>query len=500
MKKTFTIERLFLLILLSVAFIYSNISEVVPREGGLGWDGVGYYNIIKSFSDDYFTQGIDKYHMLRVFPFIIVHYIFLLFHIEPSIPNAILGMRLLNALCIGIMVMYFFKLSKLRNWGCATEIIAFSFVFFTYDICKLLGYNPVGTSGMTQLLSLSAVYYYFKQDTIKAVINTLLLLFTWPIGSILLVIMLSFPRQRIMMESQDKFSVILNRLFRVSYVFWVPGLILLYTIASYIHKGEFSLFKTISSSSHRMALNGWIAWAGTISAMLFYYYASKSFTFDWKGIFRSIFQRRRLFIILGSFIVFVCVYIGGSYYGSEAQFSLLKEIIVMFQYPTSDIFYWIETHFVNLGLLFIFIILFWKQIILKITDYGIGYLFVALIGLVMCMDAETRKLTSFIPIFLVPLMDTINKLKFKQWVTFVIVAFQYVNSYFWIQQNMDGVEKFVDRFSYDAFMSFPAQGIFMFNGQFQNHEMYYLFGIELLIVMFIMWTLSKRNTIWQANE
>lgn len=64
-----------LVLLLAVIVAMNYFGEIVAMNDGAGWDGVIYRDIVLHIEDDFFTGGINKYHMHRFLPFAIVHFV-----------------------------------------------------------------------------------------------------------------------------------------------------------------------------------------------------------------------------------------------------------------------------------------------------------------------------------------------------------------------------------------------------------------------------------------
>ena len=157
-------QRAFLLIVLTGIILYSFTGELVAYGGGAGWDGMTYYSIVKDFDVLIKSHGIDSYHMTRILPFAINHYILSILNIEITIQSALVCAKLLNFIFLALLVFYFFKISGELKWSMNTELIAFSFCFFNFPVLKLFGYYPLLCDCPALLLSYMGVYYYLKRN------------------------------------------------------------------------------------------------------------------------------------------------------------------------------------------------------------------------------------------------------------------------------------------------------------------------------------------------
>lgn len=488
-KRLYT--RLGLVALFALIFGYSLFGEKLPFNDGLGWDGDDFFKMIKGFSTIYFNHEIDAYDIQRVLPFAILHYAFMLFSIDVTASSAVIGACVLNSICMCIAIAYFFKISNNQKWNVDAESIAFAICFFNVPVLKVFGYYPLLTDCPAYLLSIMAIYYYLSDNRIMGTLVGVLSMVTWPILSLVILILFFFPRTVIEKSGQDDNKDLwLHRFVTFGYTIWIPLLFFMFSVF-YLHLHPDKNF--VDLYSHRLPLNFVHAVICIVTTAVFYFYISKTLFVKWLSIVKTILKWKNLKPIILSGIGFTLIYKLSKIYGGADSFSPLGQLFVFQEYASSDIFIYLETHFLYLGLFFLLIILNWKNIIDTVCNqYGISYFLIIMMAMLFIMDIETRKLVSFYPILLVPLMSILNRKKLKRFVPYVFVCLCLIMSFFWWQINVPGIEEsFIARI--ENYRVGPAQRYFMFMGPWQSRQVYIIVSIvELLFLSLIYWGHKKK--------
>jgi hypothetical protein len=168
-------------------------------------------------------------------------------------------------------------------------------------------------------------------------------------------------------------------------------------------------------------------------------------------------------------------------------------IVRLFGEPLVYPLQFLETSFLYYGLLLVLVIIFWKQLVPLLGQYGFGYLVVIIYTVVFSTQAESRFVINMIPFFLFPLMSLLDKKAMKKWVPHLFIFLQLIISKFWYPFNAPGIEESFDK---RDFLNFPAQRYYMNQGPWQSFDMYLLFGaIFLLVLVFVYWG-NKKSWFW----
>lgn len=492
-KFSFMNTRLILTTLLLGLLCFSFLGEKIPYNNGAGWDGVKYREVTLHFDELIQNKGIDKYHMNRILPFAMVHYGLKVINAEMNEDNALKGCCVFNLLCILISVAYFFKLSSFFKWSKTVEIIGFSACFFNVPILKIAGYSPFLTDYAAFLLSIMAFYYFFKRDYLKLCITGIIAVFAWPLLSAMVLVMAVFPKNEVKpYVSVDGLSLVFNYAIRLFFIFWIPLSFVVYFIFCSKAHPDWG----INMIFPRVPINYlFVVFAG-LFVVFFYYKATNVVNINWRDELKQLFAIKRFLIILTSFVVFFILYYLSQYLGGPATYSSLGQIKVMFRYPLSDIAIFIESHFVYLGVFFVLLIIYWKDIFHESMKYGIGLLSLLLLGCLFLSEIETRKLISFYPIGLVLLMNVLNDKQLKSWVPYVFVFVSLPLSFFWFPINVDGIEQaFIEATQKDIFTGYPEQRYFMFMGPWQSHTVAYVSLFVEIVFIIVIKTLIKKGLV-----
>lgn len=497
-EKFSTPRRIVIVGILIGILIYSFTGEKLPYNNGLGWDAEDYFSILQNFSDSYLSHGINAYHIQRILPFAILHYTYSLFGIEVTPQSAVAGCSFFNFLCILLTVLYFFNISKNRRWSPKTETIAFAICFFNVPILKIFGYYSLLTDCPAYLLSYMAIYYFLTNNKIMEVIVGVMAMLTWPILAMIIWVLAFFPREEVrQLESDDKQSKVLSFLVRAVYTIWLPLLFVAVSVAmTYVYPEK----SYMEWYYHRHPLNFTHACICIISTAVLFFFSSKAFNLNWRGILTTIFQKRNFIIIVGSFAGFVCLYIASKYYGGESSFSSVGQLVALQEYPATDFLVVLETHFLYLGLFFLLIVLLWRDYIKEVCkNYGIGFLLVAMLGLFFITEIETRKLISFYPMYMIPLMGILEKKNFRNWVPVVFVIISLILSFFWWKINVPGIEEsYITRI--ENYRAFPAQRYFMFMGPWQCRMVYMITLMAEVATGAVILYLHKKGMFYKTQE
>lgn len=485
-------QRILLCILFTGLLLYSFTGELVDYNEGAGWDGMTYYSIVKDFDVLIRNRGIDSYHMTRILPFAINHYILSFLNIEITIQSAVICARLLNLLFLVMLVFYFFSISDELSWNRKTEIIAFSFCFFNVPILKMFGYLPLSTDCSALLFSYMGIYYYLKRNYWWMGGTVLLSMLTWPILSIVLFILAIFPRYKVIPVDGSGLSLAI----RCIYVLYVPLVYFVPIIASKF--GYFDL--NVSTSVCRPPMNMVMFYLAMISTICFYIVSTRVLVVNWNSIFKHIFNKSFLMKFFFFSVLFSILLYGIISMGGNPQHTVVLQLVCMVTYSASDILIFLETPFLYLGLFFLLILLLWKKIVRVVCEnYGIGYFLVLMLALFFLMDIETRKLTSFYPIMLVPLMDCLQKMNLRTTIVYFIPVVCIFCSFFWFPINTPDIGMAFNQ-PYSTYVEFPAQRLFMFLGPWQSHLAYLIVAsIEVIIGSFLV-IMSKKGMFTTEHQ
>jgi hypothetical protein len=158
-------------------------------------------------------------------------------------------------------------------------------------------------------------------------------------------------------------------------------------------------------------------------------------------------------------------------------------------------FAYLICNFMYYGFIVICLCMCWKDAIKSYAKYGYSFFIIIILGLIMSLNTESRHLLSFVPFFIFPFLEFINKhITVKFSIFFSIISL--ILSRFWFTINVEGISEAFENWTPTAYESFPAQRLFMNNGPWMSYPMYILFSfIFVLSFIFIYLYLRKKNKL-----
>lgn len=490
------LHRWILIAILAIIVVHNYYGEYCAHCEGYGWDGSVYYkDILINGLDQYTSGNISQYHTHRMLPFLIIHYIMRVLSLSFLPNNVMLVSSIINTCLLAISVWLFFGISRAKKWNWKTETLIFAFCFYNYHVLKFMGYCPVMTDMPTYTLSIALAYFFIKQNKTGLITTGLISIVVFPLLALMALLLLAFPNNSVgeyiprkenaanPPSKIDKANYILNATMRAILTWWLPTAFVAYIFFRLYVRGMDnyqSVFVT------RYPQNVWISVAGIIAYIIFYFYATMPLRADFATTLKQLYTRRRILAIALWLAIFVVVYTLPTMYGFKGKFSLVNEFAQICQFPATDVLIFIETHFLYLGIGFLFVLLMWKEICRETRILGIGAVLILMLSLVFLSDIETRKITCFY-IFLLPIMGTLLEKKvIKLYIVYLIVATQLIYSAFWFNINTDGIAEAFATYDINVYLQMPAQRYYMFQGPWQSHQMYMLIIIIEICLLGIL--------------
>ena len=184
----------FLVFVLLFLFTLSFAGEKTPLNNGIGYDGTFYYQVAQNFTTDFWTTGYDRFRIFRIFPFFLINLFFSFFDIKPTLANLMHSMYVLHFCNLAILILFFFKLTKLCAWKQTTSALIFGCFFFNHFILKNCGYEIFQTDAFANTIFLVSFYYLLRQKNMLAIAISFLGIFTWPTVSYIIWLLYFFNK------------------------------------------------------------------------------------------------------------------------------------------------------------------------------------------------------------------------------------------------------------------------------------------------------------------
>ena len=499
-----TLSRLLLLAVLFVIVWVNSHGERVAINGGIGWDGMIYRDIVCHLEEKYFTGGFNSYHMHRVLPFVIIHYIMKWTGLAMTDANILQVAMWLNIVTLSMTVLCFYRLSHLFRWKGATEAMAFASVFFTYPVLKYMGYYPLLTDTMALFLSFLAACCYFdrglKHRFLWLTLVGIISMTVWPVLSLIVLLLVALPSsesEATCSDRPDDSSDFMTLALRWTYVLWVPLVFAAYVWYRMCYRGV-DTFNAIFVGRPVSFL--WLLPVAIVAWMAVVWRATGMLQIPVKRLLCVLLERKNLLRLIVCCVAFVLFYKAIEYFGGPSVFSLPNELASMCQLPLTDVLIFIESPFAYLGCFFVAVVCYWREICQEAHRNGVAVLAVLALALLFLADIGTRKLTAFYPFMLILLMNVINRRSLPKWMPIVVIVLQLALSCFWLQINVEGIEEAFLTYSIAEYMQFPAQRYFMFHGPWQSHQIYLIYLTIELVLLSALFLLKRHDKTHSLRE
>lgn len=473
-------------LLLAVTFLimlHTYWGEKIPLKAGAGWDGVQYRELVLHFDRMYLNGEVDAYHMHRILPFALSHGVLRCTGLPFTAENAMLVTVVVNQVVLLLTMLVFFRISSLRRWSVATELIGFAAAFWNVAVLKVFGYYPFLTDELALLLSFLAAYHYFSRQYGWLLVDGLLAMITWPALSLVVWLLLVFP-QKASAEQASDFSV--GRWLRWAGVICFPPIFLAFIYYKVrVHEGiSFADMFTL-----RPPLNIWWTLLAVAVVPVFYWFALKPL----QSLRLSLSGKSLLRICVGA-LIFILLYQLTAYGSMNTGFTPAKELAQMAQLPASDVLIFLETPFIYWGPFALLLIWNWPTICRKtLKEESTGLVLVLFFFLFFLLDIETRKHVMFFPFLLVLLMDVVKQQSWSSKGMWLFVGTSLLMAAWWYPWNVEGMFEALNSNQVAQYLQFPAQRYFMFQGLAQSREVYAVALIVEMLVLFAGWKIYKRS-------
>lgn len=490
--------RTILVTILSVIVAFGFAGEKVAHNDGIGWDGENYLRSMQYFSELITTHGYDQYEIMRVMPWGLTNVVCEWTGLEVTKDIAMASGFLFNALALLLSVVFFFRISNLKQWKITTEMLGFSFLFFSYPVLKMVGYYPLLSDMFGMTIGIMLCYYFLADRKWALITIGLLGAFIWPTTPVVAFALAFFPRKPLPVANSEIHS---NKwILRILYLFiaLIPLLILSGTILQY-HGHIMPAFRGVCPLTIPTAK--WIIPISCICSCLYYYYLVSSFRVSFGDTIKDNFTGKSTWINYGCFLLCMIVttglykFLANSNPGALTTTQTLQCITLT---SMTDPFVFVENHFIYYGVGFLLVLLVWKDVAKVVMNQGMGYLFAVAIWVLFSIRPEARVSIMYYLFPLMALLMYLNTINIRSYAVGIAAIFSLLWSRFWYHINVPGIELHMVDENYDNFVDFPSQRYFMSQGHWQSHEMYALFMAITIVCLLVLWVGKRKK--WYVVE
>lgn len=473
MRKYF--DKIYLSIILIPFVISFAFQPYTKLCDGLGIDGDIYYDMI--------NEGNYKptdYHLFKSLPVFVIDFCLTHLQIEKSKVNIIRSFRVLNLISIIASFLCIHQVFNKFNLALKIKYFYVFFIFFSFIFLRLPFYNPVTPDYFGLLMSTAFLYLYLNKNYFYLIPILFISYFTNPIvfliGMVLLIFSKSSP-QYINPVKVSRLAFFLSCLFGILIIFWAIYMIVPMYKAG-IELTKWHIPDTLDIELFPVSALLICAFCAYFSYPLFYhsihflhFKSLLKVNLSWVVIFIA-------FMILKSIVV--------NLNNSPTELDDFGHLLYMWPlYFCMKPLIGISEHIHSLGLLIVFALLMWKDLVSECSKlFGLGGLIILGLFVLFIIKSEARHTLPFIPFLSLLVARVIPDNFFNRKNILIVFITSLILSKFYYPIQLA-------EFSCDP-QDFPAQQYFMFFGFSCNYTMYL---IQIIISFFILIYIKKLISI-----
>lgn len=479
--------RIVLATILFVIVAMSFAGEKVAHNNGIGWDGENYMRTMEQFVPLIKHHGYDQYDIMRVIPWGLTNIVCSLCGIEVTREVAMASGIIYNAIALLLAVLFFFRISNLKRWKLETEVLGFSFLFYTYPVLKMMGYYPVLSDMFGLTIGIMLCYYFWADKKWALVLCGLAGAFIWPTTPIVAFALAFFPRKTLPIAGVDTKgnAEALNILYVVAAL--LPFMILVFSV---LQEGGHIMPAMRNATPLTMPVGRWIIPITCMCSCAYYYYIVSRFRVSLGDMLKENFTGKKIWVNYGLFVLFLLLTSGVSRFLANSEPGALtttQTLQCIALTSMTDPFVFVESHFIYFGIGYLLVLLLWRDTAKVIMQQGLGYLFVVAMWVLFSIRPEARVSIMFYVFPLMALLMYLDTKEIRSYMAGVCAGCMLVLSRFWYRINVAGIEQAMADENYDHFVDFPAQRHFMSQGHWQSHEMYAVWMAVTIVVGVVLY-------------
>ena len=481
--------------IISVLFL-----PILPVASGYGWDGIFYGQVALDFSN-MIGNNISSYHANRIFPGVLIHYVYLLLKIPLNVQSALLGFQIYHIIILTSSSILWVLISKHLSLKLISKWIGFIALFCNFPMMKLIFYYPVLTDGTAFFLGLLMLYAYLKHNNIFLIFGTIIAFFCWPAGVVTGIILFVFKNSGYVKEFLKEkntnilffaillspFLILIGTTFAGQLRHWIAM-----TGLAEKYFGKYRAKESFTPINPAYLINATIQ--GVYLVFMFWYLLKN---FDIIKFIKNCLNKNLILniVIIGSILIILMIikrliyspeipslnaysYFASIYfYGPNVRFPL--------QFIIYQVCYW--------GPIMILLIIFFKDIITKLKNSEIPFLLIFLIAIIFSINSEARPLNNFYPFLVVLILKSIDIDKFKNKKAFVnlFIIVSLILSKVWIFGKLPS--SVYPETIYEDIDKFPMQWYFMSFGYFANTQMFFAHASFALLILVLFYFVIKKS-------
>lgn len=450
--------------------MYQNIfAEKIAVNNGLGYDGVGYAELAANFDKLIVSQKIDSYRMQKIIPSVLIHYSFLLLHMEFTPRNIIRGFQVLNSILLIISFFVWQKIMTMSKIQIKYKILGLVFLFGNFAILKFNFYLPILTDTSAFTLGIILLYSYLAKKEKLILTVAVAGFFTWPsiFYNAIILYIFSFPQK--ISENKNKRKTMPYK----------KIIFIVFLAAAHIFFLRNSNLKTVAIQE----IKGQYLWLSIAVAVLYIYYFVSRLTSNINIVetFSSIKKLNVFKKIFVSAVIYFLLTVIQTKLSSSGASSKMKEFFdrTVFVSVTMPFIFYIA-HVIYFGPAMLIFLIYFKKISVFIKKLGLGMVMVFLMNTFFCLFSESRIIINFFPMIIYVLILYLNRVRLKifdEFGYFAMIALSFIFSKFWLNIGLN-------------------QNLYFMNfGPWMNEKAYFFHGSIVIFLSVIFLIIKYRFDI-----
>ncbi len=456
------------------------LGEKIEANDGFGMDGSTYGEWAANFDESVILGGLDDYAVQRVLPSAVVHYSLRLLSADLTETNVIRGFGALNIALITVSALFWSLIANALDIGPRGRVFGFVCLFINYAILKFASYYPVLTDVPCFAISLGMLYCYLTSKRLGLFALTAAGSIVWPTLFYEGALFLLFPRR----ADDVPAAPAPNKLN------WIPAWLIAAAASIYMTWLIFYTDIRLAGSTETPPYA-----AVSIAFCFIYLLFGSCMLLDSHRLFQLGAAIKRamnpsfllsLLFLLGINRSLAALSAGASvnslgfsslgfgWAATEAALAGILKPLIFF-----------VAHVIYFGP-FIILAAFWfRPLCRSIHEQGLGLTLCVLVGFVMSIHSESRKIINFVPLivpFVAKLSDRTDWRPYHYWLFgFISIVFSKV----WL--SIGGAPITFDPSNY------PDQLYYMSHGPYMANETYVIQGIASALVTVLLFSCYWRR-------
>ncbi|MEY4549424.1 MAG: hypothetical protein RL685_5619 [Pseudomonadota bacterium] len=451
-------------------------SEKIKVGGGLGWDGVVYGRWVYDL-ELALKNGINNYYIQRIFPSALLHFALRALDLPRTNPQIIQAFEVGNVLVVAASAFSYDVIARHLRVSDRARWLGAIAVFGNFALLKYSAFYPVLTDVWAFALGTLQVQLFLTRRVYWLSVVTVVGAFTWPtllpLGACLLLFSAAPQRRE---HAPAPAPAHLNDV--------IAGLLVaawLWQCYSRMRPGYTLDNGTGVIDERFLALSVLVAGA--------YTFWSVRQLLDDRQLFQPLAYLRSLSLrsVLLTIAVFATVALTRSQLTKSNANAGLEATLNELVFSTlKEPGLFALAHALVWGPILLIVMLRWRRVVAAIHDAGIGATLVALIGVLLSLHSESRKLANLVPFFYCLALPCLDRLALSRKALLALCVASIGFSRVWVE---------FDPRMRSPLHRFPSQELYMVIGPWMTPRTYAVQGAIVLVVgLVLFWWLRTTDS------